>query len=74
MPTSARIPGFDELSIDEKIRVVQDLWDRIAEESGASVPTRAQRRELDRRLEAIDAREDQSTPWPVVRDRIRAKR
>ncbi|MGM0577142.1 MAG: addiction module protein [Myxococcota bacterium] len=74
MHPGTEIPGFDELSIEDKIRVVQDLWDRIAEESGASVPTAAQRRELDRRLEAIDSRDDQSTPWSVVRDRIRSKR
>lgn len=44
------------------------------EASEASAPTSAQRRELGRRLKAIDARDDQSAPWSVVRDRIRSKR
>jgi putative addiction module component (TIGR02574 family) len=44
-----------ELSIDERIRLVEDLWDSIAEDQAALPLTPAQRAELDRRLDAYEA-------------------
>ena len=41
-----------ELPIDERIRLVEDLWDSIAADQG-TLPLKAeQREELDRRLDA----------------------
>jgi len=62
-----------DLSIAERIELIGDLWDSMAEVPEAITLTEAQKAELDRRLDAY--REDPSVgaPWPVVRDRI-AKR
>lgn len=44
------LPGLDALSTSERLRLVQDLWDGIADEA-ESVPVReARKEELDRHL------------------------
>jgi putative addiction module component (TIGR02574 family) len=42
------------LSIDERIRLVEDLWDSIAADQNALPLTQEQRLELDRRLDRYD--------------------
>lgn len=44
--------GIDRLSVEERLELVEDLWDSIAEEDAATSLTDAQRAELDRRLAA----------------------
>jgi putative addiction module component (TIGR02574 family) len=43
-----------ELPLDERIRLVEDLWDSIAADQKALSLTPAQKTELDRRLEAYE--------------------
>jgi putative addiction module component (TIGR02574 family) len=61
------------LSIAERIELIGDLWDSMAEVPEAITLTEAQKAELDRRLDAYRQDPAAGTPWPVVRDRI-AKR
>jgi len=61
---------FDELSMAEKIQLVQDLWDRIVDEPEAVGVTEAQRKELERRLVAHEQRTGQYTSWAEVRRRL----
>lgn len=44
-----------ELSIDERIKLVEDLWDSIASEQQMLRFADAQRAELDRRLDLYEA-------------------
>ena len=44
-----------ELSIDERIKLVEDLWDSIASEQEVLHLTDEQRAELDRRLDIYEA-------------------
>jgi len=46
------IANLNTLPIDEKIRLVEDLWDSIAEEKSVLPITKEQKTELDSRLEA----------------------
>lgn len=41
-----------QLSIAQRIQLVEDIWDSIADEQSAIALTEEQRTELDRRLEA----------------------
>jgi len=66
--------GFDELSVAEKILVVQDLWDRIAQHPVAIEVTDEQRAELDKRLRAHRADPDAATAWEDALARIRTGR
>ena len=44
-----------ELPVEERIRLVEDLWDSIAADQEALPLTPEQRAELDRRLDAYEA-------------------
>jgi putative addiction module component (TIGR02574 family) len=45
---------LQELPLDERIRLVEDLWDSIAADQNALPLSPAQRSELDRRLDAFE--------------------
>ncbi len=47
--------NLKELPVDERIRIVEDLWDSIAADQAAIPLSPEQRAELDRRLEAFEA-------------------
>ena len=73
MPNSVPLPppGFDDLSVDEKIAYVQSLWDRIAA-TPEQVPVPEWHREiLGERVKDYEANPDGGTTWDVVRDRLR---
>ncbi len=66
-------PGFDALSIDEKIEYVQSLWDRIASDV-ETVPLKDwQRQLLDERLKDLDENPDSGVSWSQVRASILRK-
>jgi len=51
--------NHDQLSIDDRIRLVEDIWDSIASDQGALQISMAQRNELDRRLANFEISRDQ---------------
>ena len=61
-----------ELSISERIQLVEDIWDSIAAVSQSVSLTPAQRDELDRRLEDYRRHPGEGSPWDEVRNRILA--
>ena len=66
-------PGFDELSVDEKIDYLQSLWDRIAA-TPETVPVPEWHREiLTQRLTDLEADPDAGDDWAVVQERLRGK-
>jgi putative addiction module component (TIGR02574 family) len=60
-----------ELSVPERIQLVEDIWDSVSEAPEAVVLTEEQGRELDRRLEAYRLNPQQGSPWEEVKERIR---
>jgi putative addiction module component (TIGR02574 family) len=66
-------PGFDDLSVDEKIDYLQSLWDRIAA-TPETIPVPDWHREiLDERLKDLEADPDAGDSWEVVQERLRRK-
>lgn len=59
-----------ELPVSERVKLVQSIWDSIAEVPEAVELTEAQRRELDRRLKAYERDPEAGSPWSEVRARI----
>jgi len=60
-----------ELSLAERIQLVEDIWDSIASVPNAVSLTDAQRQELDRRLEAARKDPEAGSPWEDVEAWIR---
>jgi putative addiction module component (TIGR02574 family) len=63
-------PGFDDLSVDEKIDYLHSLWDRIAATPEA-VPVPDWHREIiDERLKDLEANPEAGDSWEVVQERL----
>ena len=64
-------PDFSQLSIAERIQLVEDIWDSIVAENPAAVQlSEAQRQEILCRLAAHDAEPDSAIPWEQVRSEL----
>jgi len=63
-----------DLSISERIQLVEDIWDSIASVPESVQLTDEQKIELDRRLDAYHADPGKGSPWDIVRERIRNRR
>lgn len=59
-----------ELPVVERLQLVEDLWDSIAEVPEAIELSENQRAELDRRLEAYHEDPETGSPWDEVKERI----
>lgn len=59
-----------ELPVSERLQLVEDLWDSIAEVPEAIELSEEQRAELDRRLEAYHDDPESGSPWNEVKERI----
>ena len=59
-----------ELSVPERIQLVEDIWDSIAAVPHSVPLTKAQSEELDRRLEDYRSHPDDGSPWEDVKKRI----
>ncbi len=61
------------LSLEERLRLLDELWESLSHTPEAIPVTRAQREELDRRLDDLDREGPVGIPWDVVLLRIRAR-
>jgi putative addiction module component (TIGR02574 family) len=61
------------LSISERIQLVEDIWDSIVELPEAVILTDEQKRELDNRLDAYHLDPNEGSPWELVRRRIQKR-
>ena len=69
MTPKALLEEILRLPPDERLRLVEDIWDSLAEESARVPVPDWHRAELDRRL---NDREEQATiSWTQVRERLR---
>jgi putative addiction module component (TIGR02574 family) len=62
--------GIDRLSLDERILLVEDLWDSIAAEAEQKPLTEAQMADLKRRVAAYEANPDAGSSWEEVKARL----
>lgn len=59
--------GIDSMSVEDRIALVQDIWDSVAIEAGLVSPSQAEMAELDRRLDEDDAAPDNTTSWETIK-------
>lgn len=58
------------LSISERIQLVEDIWDSIIQAPEAVELSEEQKMELDRRLDNYHKTPDNGDSWEIVRERI----
>lgn len=64
-------PDFLNLSVAERIQLVEDIWDSIAAENPeAAALTSAQLQELKARLDAHEEDPSSDVPWGQVRSEL----
>ena len=63
-----------QLSAAERLELVEELWDSIADEDQALELTSEQREDLDRRLAEADADPTGGSSWEEVRERIQRRK
>ena len=74
MSTSFQLPDISQLSVAERIIVVEQIWDSIASEQDELTLTPAQKAELDRRLESYRQSPTAGASWEEVKARVQAKK
>ena len=62
---------ISRLSSEERLELLEQIWDSLAATPEAIPLTQPQREELDRRLEEIDREGPIGIPWEDVYNRIR---
>lgn len=66
-------PTLRDLSIEQRMRLVEELWDSIAADQQALPLTDEQRVELDRRLDAYEADGNPGRPAEIALADIRKR-
>ena len=59
-----------ELSVSERLQIVEDIWDSIAVEADDLPLSEEFRSELDRRLDAFEENPDEGVRWDELKGRL----
>ena len=59
--------------VEQRIRLVQAVWDSIAAEQAVPSLTEDQKRELDRRIAELDANPSNVLTWEQIKARVRGR-
>ena len=61
---------IDSLNVEERLELIESLWESLIVDPSNVPITNAQKQMLDERLDEIDAGDDAGAPWKEVRARI----
>ena len=65
--------NIGDLTPEERLRLIEELWDSL-NETPESIPlTNSQREELDRRLDDLERSGAEGIPWEQVLQQIRSR-
>jgi putative addiction module component (TIGR02574 family) len=70
MAVNLKSLGIDQLGVDERLALIEALWDSISADESAIPVTDAQRAELDRRLADHEANPNDVVSWDEVRESL----
>lgn len=65
--------GIDSMSVEDRIALVQDIWDSVAIEAGLLPPSPAEKAELDRRLAEDDTTPGDTVLWETIKAEAQAR-
>ncbi len=66
--------AIKQLSVAERILLAERIWDSIAAEQEHLEVTKAQKKELDRRIDSHYASQEEGASWDEVEGRIKTKK
>jgi len=70
MSVSIKSLGIDRLGVEDRLSLVEQIWDSIAADSAAVPLTDAQRTELDRRIADHEANPNDVVSWEEAKASI----
>ncbi len=65
--------NIGDLSPEERLRLIEELWESLSAQPGAVPLTNAQREELDQRLDDLERSGPEGIPWEQVLQQIRSR-
>ena len=68
---STELSDILQMSVAERIQLVEDIWDSIAASPESLPVTDAQKQELDRRLQAHTQTPDEVISWDELKEKVR---
>jgi putative addiction module component (TIGR02574 family) len=68
---STQLSEILQLTIAERIQLVEDIWDSVAAFPEAIPLTDAQKEELDRRMQAYAQNPNEGISWDELKDKLR---
>jgi putative addiction module component (TIGR02574 family) len=74
MSATLKSLGIDQMSIEDRLRLLEEIWDSIAAEADDIPLTQAQREELARRVDEYEADPKAGSPWEEVKARLRGQK
>jgi len=73
MSQTLKALGIDQLSVAQRILLVEEIWDSIVAEAEDMPLTEAQKQDLEHRLAAYNENPNAGSSWEAVKARLRAK-
>lgn len=73
MPLTMKALGIDQMTVEERLALVEEIWDSISAEPTSPPLTVAQEQDLRRRLIAYDADPKAGSPWEEVLARLESQ-
>ena len=73
MSSTLKSLNIDKLSFAQRILLVEEIWESIAEEAGEVPLTEPQQLDLERRLAAYEADPKAGSSWEEVKARLRGR-
>ena len=71
MVPSMKSLGIDQFSVAERILLVEEIWDSIADDGQEVELTDVQRQDLERRIANYEANPKSGSSWEEVKARLR---
>jgi putative addiction module component (TIGR02574 family) len=73
MPLTVTDPELNDLTVEERLALIERLWDSIPDDAGTLAMPAWHREELDRRLSTADEQPEGGIPWEQVKARLRSR-
>jgi putative addiction module component (TIGR02574 family) len=70
---SKPVINVDDLNPEERLRMIEELWDSLSDQPESVPLTPAQRQELDLRLDDLERSGPEGIPWEEVVEQIRTR-